>query len=479
MDAYNSDTLTPLQRSSLKKKQDQSKLKEWIKTLDGKEHVARCQRELEQHKDVPIKIAVIGQSRTGKSTFINKFRGFLDERGRPLNRQSPHYAPVGLTQTTLSVKEYTFEDNDSIKLVDLPGAGTPEFPINEYEEMMNFKQYDAFIIITANTFYETDMIISKKIKKLQKPYFFARTKIDIDLQSYEEEMQEDFTIDAWNEECETKIKKECINNLNDQEHDVYLLSKMNYKKVELEDGSNCLVEFKDNQRLLTDILESLDEIQSTSLLFQLRSSFEAVILLKSNALHKRIWKVALTSASGAAIPLPGTSLGIDMCLFTYEINFQKRQLGLDNGSLKRNANLINKKPDEFIEMVVERLTQPSSPGMATHSLGKFYKACLSNGGDSKTIYTQCLAMAPTMLVQGAALGGVAIASEAIETGLKIAIPVVGSLICSAISGCSTYRILHGMLQTHYKIALACNEVVKDHIIADDEKMRRRSKTCLF
>ena len=463
MDAYNSDTLNPTQKSTLDMERNLNKIREWIH-LGGKEHVDQCQRDLEQHQNTPVKIAVIGQSRVGKSTFINKFRGFLDEKGCPINRKNPHYAAVGLTQTTLSVKEYIFEDNDSIKLVDLPGAGTPEFPINHYEEKVNFKQYDAFIIITANTFYENDMIISKKIKKIQKPYFFARTKIDVDLNSYKDEMQDDFTIDAWNDECENKIKKECMNNLDDQQHEVYLLSKMDYKEVKLGDGSICVVEFKDNHRLLTDILKSLDEIQSTSLLFQLRSTFDAVLLLKANALYGRLWKVALTSASGAAIPLPGTSLGIDMCLFTYEVKFQKQQLGIEPAALRRKAELIKKTTEEFIEIVIEKLTPNSTQRNTKHSLSSFYKGCLASGGDTNTIYKQCLSMAPIMMVQGATLGGVAIASEAIETGLKFCIPVVGSVICSTISGCSTYRILQNMLQTHYKLALACNEVVKDHII---------------
>ena len=468
MDAYNNDSLTPLQISSLKKEQDESKLKDWINQLDIKEHIERLQKELEEYKSVPIKIAVIGQSRVGKSTFINKFRGFLDARGRPLNKNNPKYAPVGLTQTTFSIKEYAFEENDYIKLVDLPGAGTPDFPIDKYEETVNFKQYDAFVIITANTFYENDKIIANKIKKYKKPYFFARTKIDMDLQSFEEELQDEFTIEAWDNECKGKIKKECLINLNDQGHDVYLLSKMDYKHLELEDGSKCFVEFKDNHRLLTDILRSLDDIQSTSLLFQLGTSFEGAILLKSNALYKRIWKVALTSASGAAIPLPGTSLGIDMCLFTYEVNFQKKQLGLDNLGIKRKAHLIDKTTDEFIEMVVEKIMQEQSKGITNRSLRSFYKGCLSSRGDSKTLYKQCLAMAPSMLVQGATLGGVVAASEAIETGLKIAVPIVGSLICSTISGCSSYRILHGMLRTHYKLALVCNQVVKDNIITEQK-----------
>ena len=200
MDAYNNDSLTPLQISSLKKEQDESKLKDWINQLDIKEHIDRWQKELEDYKSVQIKIAVIGQSRVGKSTFINKFRGFLDARGRPLNRYNPKYAPVGLTQTTFSIKEYAFEENDYIKLVDLPGAGTPEFPIDKYEEIVKFKQYDAFVIITANTFYENDNIIVKKIKKYKKPYFFARTKIDMDLQSFEEELQDEFTTEAWENE---------------------------------------------------------------------------------------------------------------------------------------------------------------------------------------------------------------------------------------------------------------------------------------
>ena len=143
----NEDTKKPIQEAA--KKLGQEKLKEYVK-------------DLESWKNTEVKIAFIGQSGSGKSTKINQLRKLTswdkkkkDSEGKML------FAPVGNMQTTTEIAEYEFPKNKFIKLYDLPGAGTKEFPIKGYPQKIKMDKYDAFILLTKDRFYENDKIISK------------------------------------------------------------------------------------------------------------------------------------------------------------------------------------------------------------------------------------------------------------------------------------------------------------------------------
>ena len=63
----------------------------------GHDKISKLKQELEQWKTITVKIAVIGQSGSGKSTFINKFRGLTPKDKFKTNSFGKKlYAPVGL-----------------------------------------------------------------------------------------------------------------------------------------------------------------------------------------------------------------------------------------------------------------------------------------------------------------------------------------------------------------------------------------------
>ena len=98
-----------------------------------------------------VKIAVTGQSGSGKSSLINRLRDLT-----PKDKENPLFARVGVTETTTEIRSYEFPSNPLLQICDLPGAGTEQFPINSYPDMMNFRDYDAFILITKDRFFEND-----------------------------------------------------------------------------------------------------------------------------------------------------------------------------------------------------------------------------------------------------------------------------------------------------------------------------------
>ena len=63
------------------------------------------------------RVAVVGGSGSGKSTFINKFRGLTPKDKFKTNSVGKKlYAPVGLKETTFDIVQYEFEENPLIQV---------------------------------------------------------------------------------------------------------------------------------------------------------------------------------------------------------------------------------------------------------------------------------------------------------------------------------------------------------------------------
>jgi len=97
---------------------------------------------------------VTGESGSGKSTFVNAFRGLGDE------------------------DEGSAETGPNVKVWDLPGIGTPNFKADEYLELVQFERYDFFIIIASDRFRECHTQLAKEIMRMGKTFYFVCSKID-------------------------------------------------------------------------------------------------------------------------------------------------------------------------------------------------------------------------------------------------------------------------------------------------------------
>ena len=162
----------------------------------------------------------------GKSSFINRIRGFTPDDEIFENKAgeelvNPMYAAVGATETTTERKMFTFPENDKITIWDLPGANTSKFPMSKYAEKMKFKEYQAFIVLTKDRFYETDKELVKQIKELSKPFFFARTQMDSTMENEANDKGKNFD----GEEAKERIRRNCKEELDDPDHQIYLISR--------------------------------------------------------------------------------------------------------------------------------------------------------------------------------------------------------------------------------------------------------------
>ena len=116
------------------------------------------EKKLNAWRETTVRIAIVGQSGAGKSSFINTIRC--------VEKKDRLFAKVGVVETTKDPRPYPFPDNSLITLWDLPGAGTSNFKAVEYAEEMKFSTFDAFVILSSERFTEIDKMIADDQKTL-------------------------------------------------------------------------------------------------------------------------------------------------------------------------------------------------------------------------------------------------------------------------------------------------------------------------
>ena len=188
-------------------------------------------------------------------------------------------AKTGVTETTMYTKDYHYSDNPNITLVDCPGVGTENFPdVDTYGEKIKIDTFDAFIIITATRFTINAGRLAKKIRSMNKPFFFVRSKIDQDRQN------EKRTRSEFNEvEMLEKIKAECSNNLYSkgaalEDNDIFLIS--NFFRYQW-----------DFPRLTTAINRGLPFRKSECFLLSMIVLSEDILKRKVKVLRGRLFKI--------------------------------------------------------------------------------------------------------------------------------------------------------------------------------------------
>mmetsp|Transcript_55571 Transcript_55571/g.121723 ORF Transcript_55571/g.121723 Transcript_55571/m.121723 type:complete len:410 (+) Transcript_55571:340-1569(+) len=129
--------------------------------------------------------AVVGRVGVGKSTFINTLRG--------IGPTDEHSAPVGVIQTTMRPTPYSFVGSvkslttDMVRIWDLPGAGTVEWPFETYVRDMGLRYFDGVVLMTSDAWTEHDLELVLMLQKFQVPFYMVRNKVDQDIRNNEED----------------------------------------------------------------------------------------------------------------------------------------------------------------------------------------------------------------------------------------------------------------------------------------------------
>ncbi|XP_035850636.1 interferon-inducible GTPase 5-like [Sander lucioperca] len=385
-------------------------IKEALQNNDPSLAVEKIKELLEREKNIPLNIGITGESGSGKSTFVNAFRG--------IDNMDEGAAPTDCDETTMEVTPYPHPNYPNVTLWDLPGIGTPDFPADKYLELVEFKRFDFFIIISDTRFRENDVKLAQEIQKLEKTFYFVRSKIDIDLQN-QERSQREFNA----ERTLSNIRANCIQGLQKAgvvSPQVFLVASFDLQ----------LYDFA----LLGEILErELPEHKKNALLLAMPNISLEVINKKKKSFHNNIKYWATASAAVGAVPVPGLSITVDVVMLVGVVTQYVLGFGLDSPSLKRLSNRTNVPYNDLIDIII-------SPLAATK-------------------------ITPDLLLKviGQVAGSVALI--AVEEGSRF-IPILGIPLAMGLSFISTYNILKTILnmlaedaQSVFKRALGLNTSV--------------------
>ncbi|XP_076831536.1 interferon-inducible GTPase 5-like isoform X2 [Brachyhypopomus gauderio] len=289
--------------------------------------VDRIKHYFEQQNCVELNIGVIGESGSGKSTFINVFRGLGDEEEGS--------AETGVVETTKVLLCYSYPKYPNVKLWDLPGIGTPNFKADEYLKDVEFERYDFFIIIASDRFREYHANLASEVVKQNKKFYFVRSKIDANIAA--EQRRKTFN----KEKTLDKIRKDCIaglENVGVNSPRVFLISSFDLSLYDF----NGLEETMEME---------LPQQKRHMLMLALPNITLEINERKKKELQKNIWRLALLSVGAAVIPIPllnaSISISANVGILVYELKKYYNAFGLDPDSLQNLSDRSGKPVDEL------------------------------------------------------------------------------------------------------------------------------------
>lgn len=252
-------------------------------------------KKAEALENAKVKIAISGQSGSGKSSIINAIFG-------------EKVAKVGSVETTFEKKSYTHNGTD---FYDLPGCGTKNFPVSTYIKDCDLVSFDAFIIVTANRFYENDEWLINEMVKAGRPVYVVRSKMD------EAIINEKRDNDLDDKEVYKKVKANILESVDGiAVKGIYLIASVEGVK-------------NDFEKLLEDIENSLDETKKKRFLSDIKPYNKKVLEKKREIAGEIISNRAWLAAANGINPIPGLDVSVDITLL---INLAKKirdTFGLD------------------------------------------------------------------------------------------------------------------------------------------------------
>ncbi|XP_065138324.1 interferon-inducible GTPase 5-like [Paramisgurnus dabryanus] len=315
-------------------------IKEALSTEDLPTAINKIKDVLEQQDRVELNIAVTGESGSGKSTFVNAFRGLGDE--------DEGSAKTGVVETTMKTEVYHHPKYENVKVWDLPGIGTPNFKADEYLEQVQFERYDFFIIIASDRFKECHTQLAKEIMRMGKMFYFVRSKIDtnINAEKRKKSFDQEKTLNTIRTDCEKELMKIGI-----EAPDVFLISCFELCKYDF----NLLQE-----RMEKDVSKHKRHV----LMLAIPNITLEINERKKKALEKSIVQVSILSAFVAAIPVPGLSFAVDLAIVKNEIEKYYSAFGLDDSSLQ----MLCERSGKTIEELKDVMKSPLYNGINSHTI---------------------------------------------------------------------------------------------------------------
>ena len=166
-----------------------------------------------------------------------------------------------------------------------------------------------------------------------------------------------------------------------------------------------------------------------------------------------------------AIPIPGTSMMVDMVTFNKERSFQQKQLGIDKISLMKKAELLQMIKEDLIEVIIGKSSDNEMMKSYYRLMLKSEESMDPDQNDGNLNLMRFSANGLNFLIESAHSAVCfekVFADEAATKAAKFMIPVVGSAVAAAMSGTSTYGLLKTTLNSSKTLAEQCLEVLKNY-----------------
>ncbi|XP_073714062.1 interferon-inducible GTPase 5-like [Misgurnus anguillicaudatus] len=337
-DISSAENTTELEKEyDIIKPEELEEIKETISTLNLPTAILKLKNFVDQGERVELNIAVTGESGSGKSTFVNAFRGLGDE--------DEGSAKTGVVETTMETEVYLHPKYKNVKVWDLPGIGTPNFKADVYLEQVKFERYDFFIIIASDRFRECHAQLAKAIMKMEKKFYFVRSKIDANIAA--EGRKKSFnlqkTLNVIREDCKKEMK-----NIGFDSPQIFLISCFDLGKY-------------DFNRLQETMEKDLSKHKRRVLMLAIPNITLEINEKKKKALEYDIVKVSILSACVAAVPVPGLSFGVDLLIVNNEIEKYYSAFGLDDSSLQMLCERSGKTIEELKSVMKSPLHRGINP----------------------------------------------------------------------------------------------------------------------
>ena len=277
-----------------------------VKALDLNETVEKFKRDLENFNNAKVKCGIIGRSGTGKSSLINAIVG-------------EEVSAVGEIETTTEIGKPI--EHRGLLFFDLPGSSTTNFPIDSYVEKMGIKNFDCVILVTADRFYEDDLILIDEITKIKVPLFAVRTKLDFSVdRALRRNISEEETIKTIFDDLKKNLQGYRANG-------IYLTSADFPAKYDL-------------NKLIDDISNSLDKLKRQRFIADVNITSKTMLEEKRNLSEKLISKYSALSALNAVNPIPGLDVSVDISLL-YKMSLDIQSIyGLNKEQMDYQSHLL-------------------------------------------------------------------------------------------------------------------------------------------
>lgn len=284
------------------------------------------EKKSNEWKNEIIRIGILGESGSGKSTFLNTIRG--------LKRGDEGFADQGyIGNTTKTATEYTVKDNPNIIFTDGIGCGTIQNNRGpEYFKSLEIEKFDFVLLMSNRNFCQDDAWFANEIRKMGRPLFFIRTKFDEILRNAEAD-------GIPGEDIHGNILTACAANIKSSgmpSTSIFIIS--NY------DPS-----LGDFDLLMVAILKTLSEKKRKALLYSIPPLSHQVIREKKEELLRRANLISILSAVAAAVLIPGVNFAIDLSVLYVEMQFYLKEFSLNKDRLESTCQMLQISNEELLK----------------------------------------------------------------------------------------------------------------------------------